>query len=259
MSPSPHQLFFIADHLNLLLLERQRAVALNLEADKQDGDIARSLSTLRTSIEELEQQQLNPSHADPDLARLRRQYDDLNARFRSSVAASSDTTTPDEPSSSQDSAAAQTRPQAPRRNKSVRFRDDPDAEEDPVDTANRNALFADQERYRDEPPRPDQSDLSNLQIHDHHKQVLRDQDEQLDTLGQSVKRQRILGIQMGDEIDEQNELLEDVESGVDRHQNTLTRARQRLGTVARKSKANWSWLTIAILIIVLILLIAVLK
>ena len=100
---------------------------------------------------------------------------------------------------------------------------------------------------------------ANQVIHEHHKNVLREQDEHLNTLGQSIGRQRVLGISIGNELDEQNELLTDVESGVDRHQSTLDRARTRLGNVARKSKGNGSWITIAILIIVLMLLIIVLK
>ena len=98
-----------------------------------------------------------------------------------------------------------------------------------------------------------------MQIHEHHKQVLRDQDEQLHTLGQSIGRQRMLGIQMGDELAEQSELLDDVEQGMDRHVSTLDRAKRRLDDVARKSKANWSWITIAILICVLIILLVILK
>ena len=142
----------------------------------------------------------------------------------------------------------------------MRFRDNPgEEEEDPVDVANRAALFSDQERYTDEPAGPDQSELSNQVIHEHHKNVLREQDEHLNTLGQSIGRQRVLGISIGNDLDEQNELLTDVESGVDRHQSTLDRARTRLGNVARKSKGNGSWITIAILIIVLMLLIIVLK
>jgi syntaxin 8 len=101
--------------------------------------------------------------------------------------------------------------------------------------------------------------MDNQQIHEHHKQVFRDQDDQLEVLGQSIGRQRLLGIQMGDELDEQNELLDDVERGVDRHTSTLDRARKRLGNVARKSKANGSWITISILIIILILVIVILK
>ena len=265
---TPHQLFLLADHLKLSLLERQRALSLNLAPSQQDtNNISRSLSSLQDGLERLETQQQDLGQADDassDLTRLRRQYQDLYAQFHGSEApASPDISKPNDPSLQSDFAAAQTtRPTPPRRNKSVRFRDDPSAEtqEDPVETANRAALFSDQDRYRDDPDAaPDQSELDNQQIHAYHKRVLQGQDEQLDTLGQSIGRQRMLGIQMGDELDEQNELLGDVESGVDRHTGTLDRARKRLGTVARKSKDNWSWVTIGILILILVLLIVVLN
>lgn len=89
--------------------------------------------------------------------------------------------------------------------------------------------------------------------------MLRDQDAQLDTLGESIGRQRMLGIQMGDEMDDQNAMLNDVERGVDRFQGNLDRARGRLGKVARKAKDNWSWVTIGVLILILVLLLAVLN
>lgn len=260
---SPHQLLLLADHLKLSLLERQRAQTLNLEADKQDAHISRSLSSLQTGLEDLENQQFDLGEAeDPnsDLAKLRTQYNDLYAQFHGKAPPSNESRRPNNPDLSGDFAAVQDNASQPRRSKSVRFRDNPgDAEEDAADAANRAALFSEQERYTDEPAAPSQEGLSNQQIHDYHKQVLRDQDEQLDTLGQSIGRQRVLGIQMGSEMDEQNELLTDVESGVDRHQGTLDRARRKLGDVARKSKGNWSWITIAILICVLVLLIIVLK
>jgi len=88
---------------------------------------------------------------------------------------------------------------------------------------------------------------------------MQDQDGQLDVLGQSVRRQRDLSIQMGTELDEQGVLLQDVEGGVDRHQGTLDRARGRLGRVSRSAKDNWSWVTIGILMMILILLIVLLK
>ena len=56
MSTSPHQLFLLADHIKLSLLERQRAIALNLEPNKQDGHISRSIETLRDGIENLQKQ-----------------------------------------------------------------------------------------------------------------------------------------------------------------------------------------------------------
>lgn len=57
MSTNPSQLFLLADHVKLSLLERQRAIALNLEGNKQDGHITRSLETLRDGIENLQKQQ----------------------------------------------------------------------------------------------------------------------------------------------------------------------------------------------------------
>ena len=263
---SPHQLFLLADHLKLSLLERQRAISLNLEPHKQDSHISRSLTNLQEGIATLESQQTDLGQAEDassDVSRLRKQYEDLYSQFHGAAPhPSQEIQSPNDPSLAEAFAAAQSRPTQPRRNKSVRFRDNPDEAtpaEDPVEAANRAALFSDQARYRDEPEGPDQSGLDNQQIHAYHKQVLQDQDEQLDTLGQSVGRQRMMGIQMGDELDEQNELLQDVESGVDRHTTTLDRAMKRVGYVGRKSKDNWSWVTIGILIVILVLLIVVLN
>jgi syntaxin 8 len=260
---SPTQLLLLADHLKLSLLERQRAISLKLEVGKDDAQITRSLTSFQEGLEHLETQQFElgePKDHNSDLSKLRKQHNDLYAQFHGKAPPTPELRRPNNPDLSEDFAAAQSRPSQARRNKSVRFRDNPgEEEEDPVDMANRAALFSDQERYTDEPAGPDQSELSNQVIHEHHKNVLREQDEQLNTLGQSIGRQRVLGISIGNELDEQNELLTDVESGVDRHQSTLDRARTRLGNVARKSKGNGSWITIAILICVLMLLIIVLK
>ena len=51
---NPPQLFLLADHIKLSLLERQRAISLNLSPDSQDGQISRSLDQLRSGIEALE-------------------------------------------------------------------------------------------------------------------------------------------------------------------------------------------------------------
>nr|POE46744.1 isoepoxydon dehydrogenase patn [Quercus suber] len=254
-SSTPHQLFLLADHLKLSLLERQRAIALKIPAEKQDSAISRSLTSFRDGLEVLE----SPSSSgDPaDVAKLRTQYQDLYTQFHGSAPPSA----PNDPTLAKDFDAVQKKPAEPGRNKNVRFRDNPDDEEveDPVAAANRAALFSDTARYRDEPEAPDQTGMDNQQIHAYHSQVLQEQDAQLDLLGQSVGRTRILGIQMGSELDEQAELLEDVERGVDRHSSTLERAQKRLGHIARKSKDNWNWVVIGILICILVLLIIVLK
>ena len=53
---NPPQLFLLADHIKLSLLERQRAISLNLSPNTQDGQISRSLETLRSGIESLQSQ-----------------------------------------------------------------------------------------------------------------------------------------------------------------------------------------------------------
>lgn len=53
---NPAQLFLLADHIKLSLLERQRAVSLNLSPNSQDGQISRSLESLSSGIDALDAQ-----------------------------------------------------------------------------------------------------------------------------------------------------------------------------------------------------------
>jgi syntaxin 8 len=48
-----NQYFLLADHIKLSLLERQRAISLNLEPTSQDGHISRSLESLREGLEKV--------------------------------------------------------------------------------------------------------------------------------------------------------------------------------------------------------------
>lgn len=50
------QLYLLADHIKLSLLERQRAISLNLEPSSQDGHISRSLDQMREGIESIERE-----------------------------------------------------------------------------------------------------------------------------------------------------------------------------------------------------------
>ena len=71
---NPSQLYLLADHIKLSLLERQRAISLNLEPNSQDGHISRSLDQMREGVEALEATegnddscvQSNPQDKSPD-------------------------------------------------------------------------------------------------------------------------------------------------------------------------------------------------
>lgn len=204
---------------------------------------------------------------------LQTQYKDLAAQFhgRPTDSTSSTLSHPNDPSLATDFARASQQPPASSSTllkkslrstsgglaasspKSVRFTDAPSVQEDEA----RNALFP----YHDDPDAgpPDQSHLDNQQIHEYHSQVLADQDEALDRLGESISRQRDLSIQIGDELDEHVQMLDEVDGHVVRHQTTLDKARRNLGNVARSAKDNLSMTIIVVLIVVLVLLIAVLK
>jgi syntaxin 8 len=188
------------------------------------------------------------------LPRLHTQLTELTSQFSASALSSSPTLTqPNDLALTSDFTAAQKKPR--NASKSVRFTDNPSdnaTSEDP----NRAHLFP----YRDDPPdTPDHSHLDNQQIHTYHSQVIRDQDDQLDQLSSSIGRQRELSMQIGDELDGQVMLLDDVEEGVDRHAAQFVRARGRLDRFSRKARENWSLTVIVVLIIILVLLIIITK
>jgi syntaxin 8 len=199
---------------------------------------------------------------------LLHQYNDLTSQFHGFPSnTSSSLLEPNNPSLAGDFARASERPRVVSSSflkksirssgptspgpKSVRFSDVPNVQT-LDDEAAREALFP----YRDDPGgAPDQSHLDNQQIHAYHSQVIRDQDEQLDRLGESIGRQRELSIQIGNELDSHVQLLDEVDGHVERHQSRLEQARKGLG----KAGDNMQITTIIILIVILILLIAILK
>jgi syntaxin 8 len=282
---NPSQLFLLADHIKLSLLERQRALQLNLPANSQDSQISRSLDQLSTGIDALERQSslsssstddpLRPSPERDQLGQLRKQYQELAALFSGGSDANGGAggksgvlNSPNNPALAGDFAAAQRRERTGRAigsgsSKAVRFTDDPtedDSEAARRTKANRAALFP----YRDNPEEdedavPDQSHLNNQQIHEYHRNVITQQDEQLDQLGQSIGRQRELTIAIGSELDDQVVMLDEVDERVDRHQSQLDGAKKRLGGIMKKARDNWSLTTIIVLIIILVLLIVITK
>jgi syntaxin 8 len=202
---------------------------------------------------QLQQSSNNQTSTADHLTRVKEQYADLSSQFHGhpNPGASSTLTQPNDPSLAADFTHAQ---KTSKLSKSVRFTDAPSASSPPTKTSR----YA---PYRDDPDEgaPDHSALDNQQIHEYHKNVISEQDEHLDRLGQSIGRQRELTIQIGDELDSQVDLLEEVNERTDRHQSQLDGASKRLTTFAKKARENWSLTTIVILIIILVLLIVITK
>ncbi|KFA78272.1 hypothetical protein S40288_02645 [Stachybotrys chartarum IBT 40288] len=262
---NPNQLFLLADHIKLSLLERQRAQTLNLEADDaHDGHVARSLEQFRDGLAALRREKEDGDEAavsllDDSLPSLQKQYDDLTAQFHGFANPSNTSSTLTHPNSTaltSDFAHATSVPAPSRKpSKTVRFSDTPPSPSE--------QLFG---GYRDDPSADDTAgyadeaaEIGNQQLHQYHSQILQQQDEQLDRLGESIGRQRELSMHIGDELDNHVAMLDEVDVAVDRHQSRLDRARKMLGKVARGAGENKQMTAIVVLIIILVLLIAVLK
>lgn len=256
----PSQLLLLADHIKLSLLERQRATGLNLNDDTEDGHISRSLDQLRTGIAALRndkschelknQGELAASLAEP-LADLERQFDDLTAEFHGFSNIPTENTLMETNSNElvDDLSHASSR-----RPKTVRFSDTPPPPSQELFRSYRDDPVTDTAGYRDQAMH-----MTNQQLHQYHTQILEDQDEQLDRLGESIGRQREISMQIGDELDGHVAMLDEMDAVVDRHQSRIDRAKTVLGKVAKGVGENKQMTAIVVLIIVLVLLIAALK
>ncbi|KAJ4019019.1 hypothetical protein NW752_004763 [Fusarium irregulare] len=261
---SANQLFLLADHIKLSLLERQRAKNLNLEGDSQDGHISRSFDQFRDGLISLreEEQRLTEagdataaSNLTDSISSLQKQLDDLTTQFQGhpSSSATETLTHPNSDELADDFEHAASTSPTSRKPKTVRFSDTPPSPS--------TELFG---RYRDDPEdsagyQDEAQGMNNQQLHQYHAQILEQQDEQLDRLGESIGRQRELSMQIGDELDSHVAMLDEVEAVTDRHQSRLDRASRMLGKVARGASENKQMTTILVLIIILVLLIAILK
>ncbi|RCI14372.1 hypothetical protein L249_6020 [Ophiocordyceps polyrhachis-furcata BCC 54312] len=247
------QLFLLADHIKLSLLERHRSKSLDVDCDSQDRQLARSLEQFRDGLESLEIEKTRLEEAGDlsaikpvsnELLVLQKQFDDLTSQFHGF-------STP-VPSTVDDLYASTS--SISRKPKTVRFNDTSPVASD--------QLFR---PYHDDPSddsagcRRTAETLNNQQLHKYHSQILDEQDEHLDQLGQSIGRQRELSMRIGDELDCHVAILDEVEAATDRHQSRLDRATRTIRRVTKGASENKQMTAIVILIIILVLLIAVLK
>jgi len=114
--------------------------------------------------------------------------------------------------------------------------------------------------FRDEPPgSPPPSTFNPSEEMQVQRQMMDEQDTHLETLSHSIRRQRELSENIGNELDVHTGLLEDLESGLDNTAIRLGHARRKLDTVAKRIRDNCSTVTIASLVIILLILIIVFK
>lgn len=89
-------------------------------------------------------------------------------------------------------------------------------------------------------------------------EIMHEQDQHLDGVFQTVGNLRRQADDMGRELEEQREMLEDVDNIADRVQSRLAVGVQKLGHVMRQNEDRYSSCCIAVLIFVLIVLLVLL-
>ncbi|KAI9255890.1 hypothetical protein EDC94DRAFT_617104 [Helicostylum pulchrum] len=105
----------------------------------------------------------------------------------------------------------------------------------------------------------DSSDLENGQILQLQQRIIDDQDTDLDHLSSAIRRQRELGLLIGDELETHAQLIDETEAMVDNTDERLRQAKKKLDYVGRKVKDNKSVCIVIGLIIVFFILVSLFR
>jgi GGDEF domain-containing protein len=81
-------------------------------------------------------------------------------------------------------------------------------------------------------------DMENGQILQLQQRIIDDQDQDLDHLSDAIRRQRELGLLIGDELETHAQIIDETEEMVDRTDERLRQAKKKLDYVGRKVKDN---------------------
>jgi len=95
---------------------------------------------------------------------------------------------------------------------------------------------------------------STSQLRNQQYAVLEEQDRGLDALSEVISRQKRIATVIGDEVDYQNELIEDITDHVDRTRDRLVGETSRVRTIDRKDNTCGYWIAIIILLILIVII-----
>ncbi|KAH8259644.1 hypothetical protein KR026_008241 [Drosophila bipectinata] len=88
-------------------------------------------------------------------------------------------------------------------------------------------------------------------------EMLENQNRGLDALSATLSRQRILATQLGNEVEDQNNILDNLADAMDRVENGVQRETQSIGQVNRRDSTWRYWLVIIALFVAIIVVIFV--
>ncbi|CEI88428.1 hypothetical protein RMCBS344292_02818 [Rhizopus microsporus] len=211
----------LADNTLSVIFERNRLKDLKLDVEKYETNIQKNLSQLKDGIQQLEQQLSEEEQTDTtkDTKADEDKLIQLQLKVDKLEALLGNQTDP----------AARDLLLGNNHKKSPRFT--------PIDT----------------------SQMENSQILQLQQRIIDDQDQDLDHLSEAIRRQRELGLMIGDELETHAILIDETEEMVDRTDERLRRAKKKLDYVGRKVKDNKSICIVIALILIFFILVALFR
>ena len=79
----------------------------------------------------------------------------------------------------------------------------------------------------------------------------------LDALSEILARQKTIGLTIGDEVETQNEILDDIHDNVETVRGRVVRETRNVERVDRKDRTWWLWLIMVLLLLAIVVIIAV--
>jgi len=99
--------------------------------------------------------------------------------------------------------------------------------------------------------------LSNDELRQEQRRIIREQDDGLDALAEVLARQKTIGLTIGNEVDTQNEMLDDIHDNVETVRGRVARETRNVERVDRKDKTWWLWLIMVILLLTIVIIVAI--
>ncbi|XP_052791138.1 syntaxin-8-like [Mya arenaria] len=94
--------------------------------------------------------------------------------------------------------------------------------------------------------------IGNMGLRDHQQQIIREQDRGLDALSNVISRQKNMALDIGNEVGQQNEILDDIIDHTDRTGQRLIKETRHIRIVDRKSATCGFWVVIILLFVAII-------
>ncbi len=89
------------------------------------------------------------------------------------------------------------------------------------------------------------------------QRVIEEQDRGLEAISQSLARTKRMGIAIGDEVDDQNDLIEEIKDKTETVHSKFHKENQHINIVLQKSSTTALWVIIVVLFVAIIILLIV--